>query len=379
MWIYIKYAYEDITILQLNSAVREVHQIIPESCESVHKIFDKLVALRRASIDMGENLPENYWITEATCLVDPYYPREISEALQHPQCALLKMRIHFATFVKEQTQFQSTMFPKPSNPALSSNLPPVYPYATAPQSTMYTPPKTIVQQTSLPILRTPFIRATTIEQCAPTVTIGYQGQSPFQGPQAQASIVYPTPNQLSTSHLSPFKIRVYNSQAYRRFPRPIVQQSIGYTSSQLPQFANQIPPILHPTEVPIIEQPRYPPRGSYFQSPPNMNRRVCYSCGLSGHRAEFCPNYNLPVCYGCKGIRHKRPDCPLSWLPDDRVTQIQQLLVPLATVKPLLPLLQPTAPGKLYALTIDMTKPTITPTLSLIQVLHITLYPILPY
>ncbi len=80
MWSHIKYAYEDIAILQLNSAIREVHQIIPESCESVHEIFDKLLALRTASIEMGENLPESYWLTEATHLVYDYHPHEVCEA-----------------------------------------------------------------------------------------------------------------------------------------------------------------------------------------------------------------------------------------------------------------------------------------------------------
>ncbi len=103
MWNYLKYAYEDVTALQLNTAVREVHQIVPESCESVLEIFDKLVALRTLSIKQGENLPENYWVTEATRLVGHYYPRETCEALQHPKCSLLTMRHHIATFVREPT------------------------------------------------------------------------------------------------------------------------------------------------------------------------------------------------------------------------------------------------------------------------------------
>ncbi len=63
----------------------------------------------------------------------------------------------------------------------------------------------------------------------------------------------------------------------------------------------------------FIEQPRYPPLGTYIQTIRPAGRKVCYSCGITGHGAEFCPNINMPVCYGCKEIGHKRPQCTKQW------------------------------------------------------------------
>ncbi len=92
IWVYLQFAYEDVNALQLNTSVREVDKIVPEECLSVHEIFDKLIALQTQLIELGENLPESYWLTEANRLVSnikviiiirimimpfPYHPRII--------------------------------------------------------------------------------------------------------------------------------------------------------------------------------------------------------------------------------------------------------------------------------------------------------------
>ncbi len=346
MWTYIKYAYEDRTAQQLNSAVREVHHIAPETCSSVHEVLDKLVALRMASIETGELLPENYWVIEATRLVSDLYPRETCEALQHPQCTLLTMRQHFATFVRDSVTFQSTIFDR------SADIPSV---ATTAPATTYRSNVPGIQFLSLPssnpanVFPAPtYINTPSTTAITPMSPNLYQQSFAYPQIPQQAPVVYQTPTSIDMTKLSPFKTRVYNSYA-------APAQQTPYVSAQTPQFAQQVPPILYPSQMPVIEQPRYPPPGSYRQTLPNLNRRVCYSCGISGHWAEFCPNFNLPVCYSCKGIGHKRPLCPLAWLAPEQHSQ--QPLVSPASVRPSIPpgALQPPLPltsgteqGKLY-------------------------------
>ncbi len=359
MWSYLKYAYENRTVQQLNSVVREVHHIESESCNSVYKILDKLVALRTASIELGEVLPENYWVTEATRLICELYPRETCEALQHPQCTLLTMRQHFAAFIREATHFQSTIFGKPnvsSSSAITEQWQtqsltiPIAPLQSSPN--VSSSPSGPVSMYNLNMLTANLTPSPQLQYSASTFNP--------RVPQTQ-QIVHPTPGSFATTKLSPFKTRVYNSQAYhqrmlRQLQGPSENQQTQFTSTPLPQFASQVPPILHPSQVPVIEQPRYPPPGTYWQTLPNANRRVCYS----GHRAEFCPNFNLPVCYGCKGIGHKRPQCPLAWMSAEQ--SFQQPLVNPATVRPSilpaalqppLPLPTPKTSGKLFAFNLD--------------------------
>ncbi len=265
------------------------------------------------------------------------------------------MRNHFATFVREPGQFQSTMFPKPKLPPTVMNSSSTIHYATQQALPRATTNVTYGHQLMTALAAAQKASSLPTAMYTTPLSIGYSASTQHQGSIGAAPVVYPTPMQ--PTQMTPFKTRVYNSAVYRQqFPRPLAQhftqQPTSYTPNTIPQFANQIPPIIYPSEVPIIEQPRYPPPGTYWQTLPKANRRVCYSCGLSGHMAEFCPNNNLPVCYGCKGIGHKRPQCPLTWLPDDRVTQIQQPLVPPTTIKPFLPLPPTTMTGKLYKITI---------------------------
>ncbi len=316
MWVYIQFAYEDINALQLNTAVREVDKIVPEACSSVHEIFDKLVALQTQSKVLGENLPESYWLTEANRLVSDLYPRETCEALQNPNCTLMLMRKHFQTFVKEPNIRRYPMVYNPYAPYQTPGMPATYQqYAVQqPQGINYqvTPSPFLHQQLPIqhPAMSPPLTNA--IPQPAP--------------------IAYPPPTQVTTPALTPLKARI---QASARF-RP---QYLPSTTVQQQQSVPFIPPML---------QPRYPPPTSYLQTVPNKAKDVCYSCGLSGHRAEFCPNFGLPVCYKCKSLGHKRPQCPCYWLPDDKYSP--QPLVSPASIRPLLQL-PPTTTGTVFNIT----------------------------
>ncbi len=304
IWVYLQFAYEDVNALQLNTSVREVDKIIPEECSSVHEIFDKLIALQTQSVELGENLPESYWLTEANRLVSDFYPREVCEALQSPKCTLMTMRRHFQAFVKE--------------PCIRHRaaIPPQYFTASCPPTVSAQQQGYMGQSSFTGVFPSP--EATS----SPTVPVVPQGTS-YSRP-----IVYPPPAQVGPPPLTPLKARIQRSAAFR-------PQYTSSASGQQPVFPPKV------QTIPPIEQPRYPPPGTYWQTIPNRARQICYSCGLSGHRAEFCPNYNLPVCYKCKGIGHKRPQCPCYWLPDDRYST--QPLVPPSEVRPLLSHQQPTA------------------------------------
>ncbi len=324
IWVYLQFAYEDVNALQLNTSVREVDRIVPEECSSVHEVFDRLIALQTQSVELGENLPESYWLTEANRLVSEFYPRETCEALQNPNCTLMTMRRHFQAFVKEPYIRHKVSM------ATQSVLSPYMPTNVVQQQT-YGSPGDAAAVVSAPVnAQSPII----------PMAQQFSGYSP--------PVTYPPPNQVGPRQLTSLKARIQSSAAFRPQYRP---STSGITEQQQ-GFQPKV------QEIPPMERPRYPPPGTYWQTIPNRARSVCYSCGLSGHRAEFCPNYNLPVCYKCKGIGHKRPQCPCYWLPDDRFSA--QPLVPPAEVRPLLSLQQQTE-GKVFNITLQPLQSTTSP------------------
>ncbi len=167
----------------------------------------------------------------------------------------------FATFVREPTYSYSTSVPKSTQQPNTS--------ATSTQQFGTTGNQPLPYSITQP----------TTYQTLPAVNYAQQVSSTYKSPTIfgtaplQSLIVYPSLSRFDTPQLSPFKTRVYNSQAFcQRFQR---QPQIPYTATQVPQFANQLPPIVLPEQVPIIKQPRYPPLGSYLQTVPHKNR-ICW-------------------------------------------------------------------------------------------------------
>ncbi len=280
MWTYITESYSDLAQIQFLSVLAEVDMVTLQPGTSVHEVFDKLMALRSAAVELSEDMPERYWTTQATKIVYDVYPRETFEALQQTPTTLASMRRHFRNMVRD-SPFGSTQM---------------------------------------------FVQRDSSSGALPTMNY----QPPF-------------PN-------TPLKMRMYSvAQSRKNFPHkfkstpihnlPILErhltaiesgplQSITTHNQQQQQILPAPVKFPHRPEdwkiATFIEQPRFPPPGSYIQTTGPPGKKICYSCGMSGHGAEFGPNMNIPVCYGCKEIGHKRPQCTKPWAWDDAGVRKQQ-------------------------------------------------------
>ncbi len=66
MWTYISESYRDLAQLQFLSVAVEVDTLSLTDGTSVHEVFDKLMALRSAAAELGDDMPERYWVIQAT-------------------------------------------------------------------------------------------------------------------------------------------------------------------------------------------------------------------------------------------------------------------------------------------------------------------------
>ncbi len=317
MWTYISDSYSDLAQLQFLSVVTEVEMLSLTDGTSVHEVFDKLMALRLAAAELGDDMPERYWVIQATRIIYDAYPRETFEALQQTPTTLCSMRRHFRNVVRESPIAVAPMFPAAlpmATTGVASGLRPMFP--TSP-------------------LRT---RMYTVAQSRKNFPHLFRKKE-------QSSLVTPG------THTGQIELTKEESQPH--------QMQVASMGVQTPLNFPHRP--IEWTPDSMLEQPRYPPPGSYIQTIRAAGKRVCYSCGITGHGAEFCPNMNMPVCYGCKEIGHKRPQCTKQWAWEQRrsggtgvTTQLQQQ-VSSVNVPPQAAVVAPKATGTIFTFTTTST------------------------
>ncbi len=280
MWTYITESYSDLAQIQFLSVLAEVDMVTLQPGTSVHEVFDKLMALRSAAVELGEDMPEKYWTTQATKIVCDVYPRETFEALQQTPTTLASMRRHFRNMVRDSPFGSTHMFAYTDTS--SGALP----------TTNYQPP----------FPNTPLkMRMYSVAQSRKNFPHKFKSTPVHNLPilERHQAAIESGPVQSITTH---------NQQQQHALPAPV-------------KFPHR--PENWKTAT-FVEQPRFPPPGSYIQTTGPPGKKICYSCGISGHGAEFCPNMNMPVCYGCKEIGHKRPQCTKPWAWDDAGVRKQQ-------------------------------------------------------
>ncbi len=280
MWTYITESYSDLAQIQFLSVLAKVDMVTLQPGISVHEIFDKLMALRSAAVELGEDIPERYWTTQATKIVYDVYPRETFEALQQTPTTLASMRRYFRNMVRDSPFGSSQMFG-----TRDSTL-------SAQPAMNYQPP---FLNTSLKM------RMYSAAQSRKNFPHRFNTTSTPKLPalERQQTAIESGPSHQTT---------VQNQQQQQILP---VQVNFPHRPRDWKMAM-------------FIEQPRFPPPGSYIQTIGQVGKKVCCSCGISGHGAEFCPNMNMPVCYGCKEIGHKRHQCTKPWAWDDAGVRKQQ-------------------------------------------------------